>query len=295
MPAALALLASALWGTSDFAGGLLSRRLPVLRVLLPSQLLALCGLVVSTTALRAWTLQPQPLGWGAASGAVGVVALACFYRGLATGMMGVVAPVAATGVAVPVFTGVLRGERPHAVQVAGIVVAVIGVVLAARPPASSPVAGLGAGDLGPGRRPAGALRPLGLALVAAAGFGLVLTFVADGSGGRHGSVAMTLVSMRVVDVALLGAAALIRRPAGPLVVARDLPALALVGAFDVTANGIYALASRGALVSVVAVLASLYPVMTVLLARRVLAERMAGQQAAGVALALTGVVLLAAG
>lgn len=280
MSALLALLASALWGTADFAGGILTRRRPVLAVVLPSQLFALAGLLVFVGLAGQVRPAPSAWAWGAAAGAVGSVALACFYRGLASGLMGVVAPVAATGVAVPVVVGLLRGERPHAGQLAGIAVAVTGVVLAARP-----------ADAGP--RAPGSSRPLLLAVAAALGFGLVLVCIAAGS---RQSVSMTLLAQRVTNVVLLGATVPMIRPPGGLVgPRRELPWLALVGAFDLSANGLYAVASRGGLVSIVAVLSSLYPVVTVLLAYRLLHERLGRLQAVGVGTALAGVLLLAGG
>ncbi|HEV7208750.1 MAG TPA: DMT family transporter [Mycobacteriales bacterium] len=280
MAASLALLASLLWGTSDFAGGWLSRRRPVLAVVLPSQLIAVTGLLIVVTAAGLFQVAPAAWAWGAAAGVVGSIALACFYRGLAAGVMGVVAPIAATGVAVPVAVGLGQGEHPHVAQLVGIGVAVVGVVLAARPAdAANPVPGTG--------------RSLLLALVAAVGFGLVLVFIAQGS---KQSAAMTLVGQRVTNAVLLGAVSLVIRPAGGLIRnRRELPLIALVGTFDLSANGLYAVASQDGLVSVVAVLSSLYPAVTALLAFRLLHERLGRLQAAGVGTALAGVLLLAGG
>jgi len=276
----LALLASLLWGTSDFTGGWLSRRRPVLAVVLPSQLVAVTGLLIVVGAAGLFKVAPAAWGWGAAAGVVGSVALACFYRGLAAGVMGVVAPIAATGVAVPVAIGLARGERPHLAQLVGIAVAVVGVVLAARPPGNdAPVPG--------------GSRPLLLALVAALGFGLVLVFIAQGS---KQSPAMTLVGQRVTNAVLLGGISVVIRPAGGLIGnRRHLPLVALTGALDLSANGLYAVASQDGLVSIVSVLSSLYPAVTALLAFRLLHERLGPLQAAGVGIALAGVLLLAGG
>jgi drug/metabolite transporter (DMT)-like permease len=220
----------------------------------------------------------------AVAGAVGITALGLFFRALSIGTMGVVAPVAALGVAVPVVVGLVRGESPSAWQLAGIAVAVVGVVLASGPELS----GEGAG---------GAMALL-LAGGAAVGFGVVLLFVAEASEGDSGSVLMTLLTMRATSVLLLTVLLLsvVRRRGWDLQVGRSDALLILaIGVFDVAANGTYAVASRSSLVSVASVLASLYPVVTALLAFRVLGERLRRVQVAGVAASLVGVALLAGG
>ena len=226
---------------------------------------------------------------------IGPAALVAFYTALSIGTMGVVAPVAATGVVVPVLVGLLEGERPGALQLVGIVAAVVGVVLASRVPGGP------AGQTGPADA-AGQRRAVLLAVGAALGFGGVLVCVAEGS---RTSVGTTLLAQRLTNVALLGSVVLLLaararrahvtgRPVLGLARA-DLPVVALTGLGDVSANGVYAVASTRGLVSVVAVLGSLYPVATALLARQLLGERLARPQAAGVATALLGVVLMAAG
>lgn len=284
MAALLALLSSALWGTADFLGGTASRRLPAGTVLGVSQLVALLVLLPLAAAVGGFGLPRTYVGPAALAGVAGVVALGAFYRALATGTMGVVAPIAALGVVVPVAAGLVDGERPGTLRLLGIAVAVIGVVLAS----------------GPELNGAGGPRPLLLAGAAALGFGLVLVLLARASeeGSAAAVVLMTLLTMRLVSVALLVLLLVVvaRRRGFRLGAQRsDLPLLATIGVFDVGANGTYALASRSDLVSVVGVLASLYPVVTVLLARRLHAERLVGLQLGGVVLALTGVVLLAAG
>ena len=283
MSALLALLASLLWGVADFLGGTVSRTLPVVRVVALSQLAAALGLlpvVLATGALSA------PRGYvlpAAAAGLAGLVALAAFYRALATGTMGVVAPVAALGAVVPVVAGLVAGEAPTWLQSAGMAAAVVGVVLAS----------------GPELRGAAGALPLLLAGVAALGFGAVLILLAEGA--EH-SVVMTLFTMRVtaVSVLALGVLALARlgKVEGSWAVPRaSLPVIAAIGAGDVLANGAFAVASAraGALLSVTSVLASLYPVVTVLLARQVHGERLRSLQVVGVTGALAGVALLAGG
>jgi drug/metabolite transporter (DMT)-like permease len=285
--AAVALLSAVLWGTADFLGGTVARRLPVASVLGVSQLVALLGLVPLAAVLGAFDEPRAYVLPAVGAGLTGMVALAAFYRALATGTMGVVAPIAALGVVVPIGIGLLDGERPSAVQLIGMAVAVLGVVLASGPELS-------------GRGRGGGV-PLLLAGIAAVGFGTVLVLVAEASGGEDGStgaVVMTLLTMRLASVLFLTAVllAVLRRRGPELGVRRaDLPVILAIGVFDVGANGAFALASQSDLVSVTAVLASLYPVVTVLLARRIHAERLVGVQVGGITLALTGVVLLAAG
>ena len=276
-----ALLASVLWGTADFLGGRASRRLPVASVLGVSQLAALLALVPLAAVLGAFDEPRAYVAPGLLAGLTGLLALAAFYRALATGTMGVVAPIAALGVVVPVVVGLLDGERPGVWRLVGMALGVVGIVLASGPELSG-----GAGA-----------RPLLLAGVAGVGFGTVLVLVAKGSeAGSTGSVVMTLLTMRLVTVVLLTVLLLAAAPRRGLelgVRRGDLPVLLAIGAFDVGANGAFAVASQSDLVSVASVLASLYPVVTVLLARQLLAERLARVQHAGVGLALVGVGLLA--
>lgn len=282
MPVVLALLSSLLWGTADFIGGRLSRRLDPLRVVLRSQAVALLALLPAALLLRP-ELEARALAAGVAAGAIGPLALGAFYRALGIGTMGVVAPIAGLGVVVPVAAGILSGERPTAAQVAGIAVAVVGVVLASGPELR-----------GEGR---GGTRALLLAAGAAVGFGVVFVLLAEGSeGGGAAEVILVLLVMRATSVLGLGAALAARGGSDAVDVPRsDVPALAVVGAFDVGANGAFALASQSDLVSVTAVLASLYPAVTAVLAWRIEGERLQRVQLAGVALALAGVVLLSAG
>ena len=281
MAALLALLSSLLWGAADFIGGTVSRRLPALLVVGASQLAGL--LTVAVVAVAAGELHAPTgyLPWAVAAGLAGLGGLVAFYRALAIGTMGVVSPIAALGVVVPVAVGLGRGERPGAVQMLGIVVAVLGVVLASGPELS-------------GR--AGA-RPLLLAVAAAVGFGLALLFITEGA---KTSTLMTLVTMRVtsvlvVAVLLVSQVAARARRTPVRLTPRDLPLIAVVGIGDAAANFTFGWASTRGLVSVVAVLGSLYPVVTVLLARVVHHERLAAVQNAGVVAALAGVGLIAAG
>jgi drug/metabolite transporter (DMT)-like permease len=278
MATALALLASLLWGTADFLGGTAARRLAATAVVAVSQTFALVGLLVVAIATSAFGADTGYVGWALAAAVVGVIALSCFYAALAAGTMGVVAPIAAVGVIVPVTVGVGEGDRPGLLQGIGVLLAFAGVFLAAGPQADHSGAPV-------------SRRPLLLAAVAAVGFGSVLVCVAHGASS---STVMTLLTMRVTSVALLALVAL----AGRATIAarpRDLPLLAVIGAGDVGANAAMAVASTRGLLSVVAVLSSLYPAVTVLLARIVHAERLTRVQTAGVVAALAGVSLIASG
>jgi len=295
--ALLALLASLAWGTSDFMGGVVSRRVRPLVVVAAAQLIAAATMVIIAAATHSFGVPRGYLPWAVAAGAVGLVALVAFYGALSTGTMGIVAPIAGTGAVVPVIFGIASGESPSGLQIAGIAAAVGGVVLASGPE----ISGRGGPD-------GGGTRPLVLALFAAVGFGFVFVLIEKGS--RH-NVVMTLLTMRTTSVSivtLLGIAYLLRRgalvrrrgsaPAAPGdrgLRRRDVPLIAIVGWTDLGANGLYGYASRHGLVSVTAVLASLYPAVTVLLARFVEGERMRRIQDIGVGLAMCGVVLLAAG
>ena len=275
MAVLLSLLASLTWGTADFLGGTAARRLPVAAVVAISQGFALVGVTIVAALAGSFDAPAGYLGWALLAAGCGVVGLSAFYTALATGTMGVVAPIAALGVVVPVVVGLAQGDRPSARQAAGVVVAVVGVVLASGPEARG-----GAGS-----------RPLLLAALAAAGFGAVIVFVARGA---RSDTVMTLLVMRAASVSLLVAAAVcgaVKVRAGR----RDLPLLAAVGAGDVGANAMFAVASTRGLLSIVAVLSSLYPAVTVLLARVVHAERMARTQNVGVVATLAGVALIAAG
>jgi drug/metabolite transporter (DMT)-like permease len=218
------------------------------------------------------------LAWGVFAGAIGVAGLAAFYRALAVGAMGIVGPISATGATVPVVYGLARGERPGALQAAGIVIAVIGVVAASLEPLPE----------GAGRKLAAGV---GLSLVAALGFGSSLLGLNRVS--QAGVVWGTLtVRLTVVSIVLI--AALVMRPSAARL-RPVLPLLVATGLFDTGANLLYGASARHGLISVTAVLASLYPVVLVALAYFVLHERISRPQLVGVALALTGVALISAG
>jgi drug/metabolite transporter (DMT)-like permease len=283
--ALFALATSLLWGLADFGGGLLTRRTPALTVVVVSQTIAAAVLGVIVLATGGWSEAGPRLWFAVAAGVVGPVALLSFYRALALGPMGVVSPLATLSVAVPVSVGLFLGERPGPAQFAGIAVAVLGVVLAGGPQLRG----------APVQR-----RAVLLTLVAALGFGTVFVLITEASTTVTG-LFLALFVQRVTNVAVGGAALYVAVRRGAPALSGDglrrssLPAFAFVGLADVAANGTYAVAAQHGPVTVAAVLASLYPVVTALAALGFLRERLRAVQAAGAGLALVGTVLLAAG
>jgi drug/metabolite transporter (DMT)-like permease len=272
--ALLALAASALWGTSDFGGGLISRKRHPSAAVLISQALALAGLLALLPFWRA------PLGsymlTAAAAGVVATLSLAAFYRAMADAPISLVAPITAAGTAIPVLVGIARGEHLGLLQLTGIAVTLVGIVLAS----------------GPEFRSGAEIRrqAIGYAVAASVGFGAAYTLLALAAGT---SVYGTLLAQRIGGLLALGPIVL---RAGILkqvrLTAKRLGALALIGGCDIAANGSYAFAASHGDLSVAAVLASLYPVVTALLARGILSERLRPVQSVGVIAALGGVLLL---
>jgi drug/metabolite transporter (DMT)-like permease len=253
----------------------------VLGVLGASQVAGLVLLVVVVAARgqgppSAADLLPAVLG-----SIGGTVALGAFYRALSIGTMSIVAPISATGVAIPVFVGLTSGDRPGALQAIGMALACGGVVLASREPPAA-----GAEDRRTGRT------AVLLALVAAVGFGSF--FAGIDRAEQTADVAWVLFCTRVADVALLVIATAVVRPRFPAAPG-TIAAIAAIGFFDLLANALFVLATGRGLLSVVGVLGSLYPAVTVLLARSVLHERLSHTQNLGVVITLAGVVALAAG
>jgi drug/metabolite transporter (DMT)-like permease len=275
--APLGLGSGLFWGTGDFLGGLSSRRLPALAVTIWSQL---AGGLALLAVVAASGQRPTAAGmaWGALAGLCGGTALVLFYQGMAEGSMSIVAPVSACGAVIPVLAALARGEWPGLPAFVGILVAVAGVVLVSRP---------ARGHRG-GALP---LRVLAMSLGAALGFGLFFVLVDVAASVPGGTPLWAAAGVRAGSLTwLTGIAVVTRRP--PVWPGRRVGLVLLAGVLDTTANVLFAYASTLGNLGVVGVLGSLYPVATVLLARFVLAERLSGRQAAGVALALGGVALL---
>lgn len=258
----LALASSLLWGVADYFGGKQSRRVPTLIVVSISQASGLLVVAVTAAVAGSFSAPSGYVPWAIGAGVAGASAVVLFYRALAIGTMGVVAPLAALGVMVPVLIGLFSGSLPSAVSLVGMVVAVVGVVTTAGP-------GRSGHDVG------GHARSVWLALGAALGFGLLQYAI---SGGSKYSTIMTMVVMRVTSVPVLAVITwfVLRqhgsRDSAPLRAALSpgtVLVILAVGVFDVAANLLFATASVSGALAIVAVLGSLYPAATVLLVSRV--------------------------
>ena len=281
----LGLSSGLCWGAADFFGGMQSRRVPALTVALWSQVAGGLGLAV---ALAISGTHPAPAGfaWGLVAGVGSGCALVLFYRGLAEGTMSIVAPVSACGAVVPVAAALLTGHRPGVLAGLGVIAAIAGVVLVSRPRPHRQERGPGGG----GRSG----RVLAMALASALGFGLFYVFVDAGTTGSPGEPLWVIAGARASSLVVLSTIALVGHRPALRWPGRRIGPVALVGIGDTGANLLFALAATTGNLAVVGVLGSLYPVATVVLARWLLGERLSGGQNAGVALALTGVGLLAA-
>src|SRR4051794_34326304 len=275
----LALCASLAWGVGDFIGGSKARVIPVLTVLVCSQVVGFAWIAVVALIAQAPAPSAHYMLFGALSAVAGTIGLACFFRAISIGKMSLVVPIAATSAVVPVVVGIATGDRPSALQFAGMAIALTGAVLASREPDAE-----GGG---------GAKLAAGVLLAALSAFAWGWFFLALDVASDGGAVWASLVN-RTTSLVILLTAVLVLRPrlSG---VRPHMPALALSGTLDVSANLLFAAASINGLVSLVSVGGSLYPVVTVLLARLLLKERVHRIQEAGVIAALGGVVLIAAG
>jgi drug/metabolite transporter (DMT)-like permease len=269
----LGLLSAASWGAADFCGGLASKRSPLLGVLILGYAAGLA--CVAATAL--WLGEPAPrteaLGWAAAAGVAGTFGLAALYRGLAIGRMAVVAPVSAVlSAAIPVVVGALTDGVPSGAKLAGFALALLGIWLVARTGTSSLDR-----------------QGLLLALLAGLGFGGFLVFLH--LGAERGAF-WTLAAARGTSLALVVAVSLVRgRPWAPA--PGGLPLILLCGLLDAGGNALFLLASQAGRLDVAAVLSSMYPVGTVLLAAALLRERVSRAQGVGIAVALSAIALIA--
>ncbi len=294
MLAVLALGAALLYGSADFLGGAAARRTAVLAVLLTA---GVAGVVVQAPAALLAGGPPRAIGieWGLAAGAVGGIGLMLFYAGLAAGPMSVVSPVSAlASTLLPVGVAVAEGERPGVAVYVGAVLCLAATVLVSSGARQSEVARTEAEQ--PQRSAAIwslRLRGVGLGLASGAAFGLFFLFIRN--GGETGAFWPALAA-RCVGLAIYAVAALVVRTrptswrAGwPLFVA-----VVGAGALDAAANISYVLATRAGLLGPAVVLTSLYPAVTVLLARLALREQMRRTQQAGLLLAAVGIALIAA-
>lgn len=288
MEIVLALGSALAYGVSDFTGGVLTKKAHVFTVILLSQLVSSAILIF---ALPFWdgSFSWRAVQWGTAAGVAGMAGAALLYRGLAIGRMGVVAPITAVlAAAIPLSFALAVGERPGSVALIGVVVGLVAVVLISSSP--EPVSADAAMETPPAVVRAGS-RGVVEALGAGAGFGLffILLERTPGESGLWPLIG-TRVSM-VAFVAILAAAAgaSVRTSAG---MGRSL---ILLGVINLGADLLFLLATRTGLLSLVAVITSMYPAATVALARVFLNERMVQQQLAGVLCAAASVTLIALG
>ena len=272
--AALALAAAASWGVGDFFGGLKSRSLNPVAILIVAQPIGLTLLAI-WVAVRGQGPPGSSVLWACLAAVLGTTGLIAFYKGMAAGALSIVAPIAGAGAAIPVIWGLAHGDHPSGYQELGFAAALTGVVLASferRPEAARLAAGVG------------------WAVIAMVAFGAYYIPMHEAS---HGDFLWAAFVFRLTSTTLIAAAWLVLRP--PSARRADLPVLASIGILDTGGNVFFAAASAKGLVSVVSILASLYPVVTVLLARAVLHERVHRSQELGIALALAGIVLISAG
>jgi drug/metabolite transporter (DMT)-like permease len=278
----LSIGASIAWGTADFVAGLRSRTTALITVLLVSQA---AGLILFLPFMSAFAGPPPPLSSALLAILAGVfylLGLAALYRGLAGGIMAIVAPMAAADAVIPVCFGLLAGEHPGLIPTVGSCVALAGVVLASLPRAEPDPSR-------PGRDTS--RRSVAYGLLAALGFGCFMVALA---GASDGGALWAVGYSRITSVVLLVGVALAIRPTERLD-ARGTASLTVIGGLDVGAMVLFALATTRGLLSLVGIMGSLYPVFTVILAAIVLRERPRAMQRAGAAGALLGAALIAAG
>lgn len=276
--AILALVASVLLGVSDFLGGTLARKVPLITVLLLSQVVATLIVLPRLFVESVFTQMEPALFWGVIGGIATAIAVSSLFKALAIGTMGVVAPITSLSVLVPVIVGLAGGDTFNWVVGAGLVLAVLGTIFASGPEVRRNAA-----------HPNG-VTPIMLAIVAAVGFGVANLSVAMGSAFN---VTTTLLSNSVVVLIIYGLAALVLRTA-PVATGRPLVGIIAIGVLGLTASLCFALASLDGALSLVAVLASLYPVVTVLLGWKFLGERLLRVQVLGVIVVFVGIAAVAA-
>jgi drug/metabolite transporter (DMT)-like permease len=278
MASLLALLSSAMWGTADFFAGRLSKKHHPFAVLGFSQVFGLLVGILIVVISGSW--QGKVLGLdgflipGALAGLFGYIGLACLYEGLSTGRMGVVSPISSLSTVIPLAYALMTGDVLSTITLFGVVIALVGVFCASGPELSQGLP----------------IKPLLLALGAAAGFGLALTFIAIGS---QSSALLTMVSMRGATFFVTISLAIRFKTTGNFD-KKSIPLLFFIGAADFIANLLLGIACTKGLVSVAMVFGSLYPIATALLAYKFLQERLHRVQYVGIALAVAGVSIISA-
>jgi drug/metabolite transporter (DMT)-like permease len=274
----LALFAALFYGAADFCGGIASRRTPAATVVVLSQVAGAVVLGVAWLALPAFGhFYLSDARWGVAAGIAGGAAIAALYAALAIGRMGVVSPITAVvGASVPVVIGLVLGERPAGAALVGVALAFVAVALVSANAETRTIS----------------FREPGFGAALLSGVSIGALYVCLSRGHADGKFALLAVA-RVVSVAFLCVYARARRESlrpAP----KSLRLILGAGALDMLANVLYVLATRTGMLSIVAVLTSLYPASTVFLARVVLHERLSPSQWTGVAIAACAVALIAA-
>ena len=277
---ALAVLSGLIWGVGDFAGGKATQRVAVLSVVWLSKLASLPLLAIYLAAMYV-PMTPTSLAWGGLAGVAGLVGLVLFYRALSAGAMTIVAPVTGvTSAAIPVVVGLVGGERPAGFQLLGVGCALLAIALVSIAPQP------------PGPRALVSWRLVAAALGAGISFALFFILIdvaGDAAGGSAGlwPIAGSQLSSLIIGGLLL----MLARPGG-LPRGAALGWTMVAGPCDMTANALFLLSTRGGDLSIVAPLAALYPVTTVILALIIDHERLRGIQVAGLAFAVAALVLV---
>ena len=279
MASLLALFSSILWGSADYLAGNLSKRFKAIAVTGASQAIGLITGVVLVLVTGSY-IAPN-LSWNGyfvpaiGAGIAGFLGLVSFYSGLSTGRMGVVSPISTLSAVIPLTYAFISGERPTIIQIAGMGIALLGAFCASGPDI---VNGL-------------PIKPLLFGLGAALGFGIALTFMAQGS---KTSSLLTMTSMRVISVSICILIALRYRTIGGFGKS-DVKILVVIGVTDFVANLLLGVATTKGLVSVAMVLGGLFPIVTSLLAFKFLHERLHKAQYLGIILAVAGVSVISVG
>ena len=268
-----------MFGSSDYIGGHLSKKHNVIAVVGAGQIIGFLTGVILLVATGTW-IAPS-LSWsgyflpGVMAGLIGFAGLNAFFAGLATGRMGVVSPIASLSVVVPVIYSIINGERPSELAVIGMAIAILGAFFGSGPEIK--------GGLSP--------KPIILAVITALCFGASVLFLTLGS---QTNVLMTSLSMRIPSLFIISILAIRYRTLGNFEKS-SIPILLICGTFDFLANIALGEASTMGLVSAAVVLASLYPVVTTILAFKFSHERLHKIQYVGIVFAIAGVSLISLG
>ena len=277
---ALAVLSGLIWGIGDFAGGKATQRAGALLVVWVSKLVSLPLLAIYLIAMYV-PVTPIGLAWGAMAGVAGLVGLVLFYRALSAGAMTIVAPVSGvTSAAIPVVVGLVWGERPSGARLLGIGCALLAIALVSIAPNPS------------GRRQVVSWRLIAVALGSGAGFGLFFILLAVANEAAGGSVGLWPIAGSQLSALIIGGLLILMVRPGPWPRGVGLRFTMVAGPCDMTANALFLLAARTGDLSIVAPLAALYPVTTVILALMIDHERLRGVQIAGLAFAVAALVLV---